>query len=1459
MEEELSDDGSTLSAEQMWKLATPDQKEKFKELMESMRVVPSPAASIVPQRQINSRKSSQPKDAVSSASGIFNSPSPDSPSGMDFEETTSRTRPVELKTKSPASIHSRDDTKSPPPKRSRVQTYLESTSLFAKSAEKVLTSSRQSRIDSPPVDRKRRPRKNPLYAKFVALQKENDIYELANWFKNATRAAARLKQERQEYYEKQTLKEVIFQRYSFREPRANSPNPPLQEDRKFRNKIDCKLYYNIPLNEDEQNVHDEWRKIIPTGEFQFPYPPNLYFECCHYQHEAFFRKVHGDSLEPKMFPFKIHPAMKLYDFDRDANEFRKQAIKDLTPVPKIVLASKQQAVYDALPEFDPFTYYEHRPGQEPEWIVKSFGSKERSVSQDDLMESPEHVFDMDCDTSDEPVPMTDSPMMGAESPMERSQSPVLLEIRESPKPDVVVDRPRSPILRAPVVRQSSVPSKVNPSVQVPRQTSVQEESSSNQPTVREFLETVNSSTATAQSSRPEIDQTAWIQQEAQTIDRRIARAKNLQKKRERILGSERTLADETMSVREFLKNKMMRGSKEGPAEYDFSMEKVENSMESTGQEVLEDIGEIEAEEVEKEKTSEPVPTPEEVVQAPQVVEETVTIDKDNSEKPTTSEPVVQDDMLEEEPGESVHRAMISKSEERLLLGDSPDEHPAPQDTKALERSPTPDLLKETYDEPTDRVAFDQNALLDEPAAPLPIEDPLLDEPTQPAGPSSPDERLYNEMYGVLDDVAMPTAEQERELLDGVDEPVVEEVPEAAPEKVETVVKKRGRPAKKVRGKKAVTEAPGPAPVPEPVQEEPILEPAPIPEDSVPEPEPAPEPVQERAPAPAPEPSSVPEDPVPEPVAQEVVEQPTPRRTRSKAVATPAAKPPARRATRKAAQEPEKEPEEQKHEDVKTDAPSLRKRRRNEDSPPPEPTRATRAKRLFLSKNNPNPRARTQVDPNAPSTSAAPPVVAADDFHAVELPAAIRNLIEQDDDLEILEFRTVHTPKNPVEIKPEPANESWEIPPPISEISRTSKKRQRQEQERVLAAMKQELEPDDEYEVVRVRVVRNPEIKPELEDPDFRVDKITYNLSENMVELEPECAPAKLIRADAEEKPDQKYLTMKRIWEEMNRVFITDPYTFSQLALFLTDKTMNPHRVFHYTVKVNHRFVDFDHAFVNFLAGCDKKMTKEQEKYTEHTYFTSAYRNKSSTRILHKNVTGISLYKVIEHINDVRKLIEEEAKGLIGSAEKDNLQTVENILLDQFITCTMKMADLSTLLNTPVDHLNRRLEMMQSGWNMFLRAGGFFRVLLALNRTDVQKMSEKFREYCVEYYKDIENNYRIVLDEYMKDDDEAFNEIMERGELTQEDIEMLDSDVQVKGSDIHSYKCTTCRLVNQLDVFFSSQQLLDKHQKLHEHGLMQGGENDCGKCYDEFLSRLLPYHRIVEHFSLKIDEENYNTY
>lgn len=87
------------------------------------------------------------------------------------------------------------------------------------------------------------------------------------------------------------------------------------------------------------------------------------------------------------------------------------------------------------------------------------------------------------------------------------------------------------------------------------------------------------------------------------------------------------------------------------------------------------------------------------------------------------------------------------------------------------------------------------------------------------------------------------------------------------------------------------------------------------------------------------------------------------------------------------------------------------------------------------------------------------------------------------------------------------------------------------------------------------------------------------------------------------------------------------------------------------------------------------------------------------------------------------------------------------------------------------------EMIYYGWRMFLGSGGFFRVALAINRKDVKPMSQQFRDFFIEYLKDVNENYAKAVELVQMDEDKLMEAMIEKAGLSSIDLLALDEDVQ----------------------------------------------------------------------------------
>ncbi|UMM36887.1 hypothetical protein L5515_008850 [Caenorhabditis briggsae] len=531
-------------------------------------------------------------------------------------------------------------------------------------------------------------------------------------------------------------------------------------------------------------------------------------------------------------------------------------------------------------------------------------------------------------------------------------------------------------------------------------------------------------------------------------------------------------------------------------------------------------------------------------------------------------------------------------------------------------------------------------------------------------------------------------------------------------------------------------------------------------------------------------------------------------------------------------------------------PEKKKRKRRGDSPPPQPSQAIRAKRLYLSKNNPVPIIRAKV-PEEESTPATPirqtgvlgkekPTEEEETDMIKQLPAALQHLM-QDEDIENQD----EDYDGGEAIKSELVDECWVAPAPVKPGYRKSRKRQRAEQtQRVIEGIKREVTVDPEVEVTKTLI---REVKTEV-DTDILVLQATYNISDSLAELEPEMAPVKFIDPNGEKNPTHKYLVTKKLWEGANQVFLSDPKKFSQLVMLLNSDVQKKGRVFNFSVLVEDRTSEFEPALIDYLSKSPRTMTAEQQSCLNYMQFSKTFRSKASIRLNDCRVTAVTLHPLLEKISEIKKeIMNNTPSGLIGEGERDTLVATEALLSGQFIESCMKMASLSQVAWATEAHLKRRLEMVMDGWTMFLRNGGFFRVLLALQRGDVKPIRDEFRTYCIEYLADIEKNYEIAKKFFAMNDEGAMEALREETKLTVEDIEALDTDICVESSESHTFKCSTCFCQGQ-NIHFSSKQLLNQHEKIHS-----SETEECGKCYEDLSSSDMAFHRILHHDSMRVED------
>ncbi|PIC28542.1 hypothetical protein B9Z55_020416 [Caenorhabditis nigoni] len=527
----------------------------------------------------------------------------------------------------------------------------------------------------------------------------------------------------------------------------------------------------------------------------------------------------------------------------------------------------------------------------------------------------------------------------------------------------------------------------------------------------------------------------------------------------------------------------------------------------------------------------------------------------------------------------------------------------------------------------------------------------------------------------------------------------------------------------------------------------------------------------------------------------------------------------------------------------------KKRKRRGDSPPPQPSQAIRAKRLYLSKNNPVPiiRAKVSEEETTPAAPMRQTGVLGKEKPAEEeatdmtkLPAALQHLMQDED----VENQDEDSDEGEA-IKSEPVDECWVAPAPVKPGYRKSRKRQRAEQtQRVIEGIKREVTVDPEVEVTKTLI---REVKTEV-DTDILVLQATYNISDSLAELEPEMAPVKFIDPNGEKNPTHKYLVTKKLWEGANQVFLSDPKKFSQLVMLLNSDVQKKGRVFNYSVLVEDRTSEFEPAFIDYLSKSPRTMTAEQQSCLNYMQFSKTFRSKASIRLNDCRVTAVTLHPLLEKICEIKKeIMNNTPSRLIGEGERDTLIATETLLSGQFIESCMKMASLSQVAWATEAHLKRRLEMVMDGWTMFLRNGGFFRVLLALQREDVKPIRDEFRTYCIEYLADIEKNYEIAKKFFAMTEEDAMKALREETKLTVEDIEALDTDIRAESSESHTFKCSTCFCQGQ-NVYFSSKQLLNQHEKIHS-----SETEECGKCYEDLSVSDMAFHRILQHDSIRVED------
>lgn len=130
------------------------------------------------------------------------------------------------------------------------------------------------------------------------------------------------------------------------------------------------------------------------------------------------------------------------------------------------------------------------------------------------------------------------------------------------------------------------------------------------------------------------------------------------------------------------------------------------------------------------------------------------------------------------------------------------------------------------------------------------------------------------------------------------------------------------------------------------------------------------------------------------------------------------------------------------------------------------------------------------------------------------------------------------------------------------------------------------------------------------------------------------------------------------------------------------------------------------------------------------------------------------------------------------------------------------------------------------------------------------MSQQFRDFFIEYLKDVNENYAKAVELVQMDEDKLMEAMIEKAGLSSIDLLALDEDVQGQVSESHKHKCVQCSIRNQ-SVYFSSYSLLELHGKLHQnlHELAPEDADDCQDCYETLTSSFeVIVHRINHHHS-----------
>uniref|UniRef100_A0A1I7U886 CENP-C_C domain-containing protein n=1 Tax=Caenorhabditis tropicalis TaxID=1561998 RepID=A0A1I7U886_9PELO len=542
-------------------------------------------------------------------------------------------------------------------------------------------------------------------------------------------------------------------------------------------------------------------------------------------------------------------------------------------------------------------------------------------------------------------------------------------------------------------------------------------------------------------------------------------------------------------------------------------------------------------------------------------------------------------------------------------------------------------------------------------------------------------------------------------------------------------------------------------------------------------------------------------------------------------------------------------------------PSTKRRCRKNNEKPFVPARATRSKKLFLSKNNPVPRIRrgeseaaTQVDPVRLTG-----VVNNEDLgdgtseKFKKLPKEVQRLVNSDIPESPKKKKKLTEPvgneesTTDVVVKTEVFDdENWVIPDPILPNSRKSRKRQREEKtDEVMALIKQEITDtfigDQECRVLMEHIIT---IKEEEDDPDFQIISSKVKSADKPVATEPETFPPKVIDPELVTNPKHINILTKTMWEGVNEVFMSDPAKFSEFIIILAGDSEKKGRVFKFSATVDNRLSDFDPKLIKHLASSPKTLTDEQTSCMNYITFSKTFRDKASLNLINHVITPFNLHQVVEKISGIKAAIRDQYQ-VLDDGDIDSINATEKILLRHFIENVMKMAGLSQITWTTPTHVHRRLEMIYHGWRMFLLNGGFFRVLLSLNRKDVKKMTEEFRGFCSEYLTDIEANYTKAKEIYSMSHEDVLKLMQEKSGVSDDVIAKLDEDVRTDYSSTHTEKCFKCSL-KDLQIYFSSAENLENHDKLHNSSVIE-----CEKCYEDLHEFEWVFHRMSAHDNMRV--------